>query len=71
MYFTMSEVHNQWHSAFPDTPWDCPLDCGIGDDLRAEYDWKAQEEAHHIICGACKDLHETVAEVRACYASAT
>jgi hypothetical protein len=35
---------------------------------RLAYDCE-DEERHHIICGNCRDLHETVAEVRECYAT--
>lgn len=34
----ISDAHNDWHAANPDRPWDCPLDCGMG-----EPDWWGEE----------------------------
>ena len=67
----LADSHQEWHHANPKRPWDCPLDCGIAEARYANWDAEQEEERHHIVCGACRDLHETVAEVRACYASAT
>lgn len=64
----LQDAHYEWHHANMDRPWDCPLDCGWGEAANLDADMQAEEEAHHIICGSCRDLHETVEEVRACYA---
>ena len=43
MYYTMSEIHSQWHSVHGQNTV-CPLDCGVGEDYQSEYEWKVQQE---------------------------
>ena len=66
----LADAHSEWHAVHGRNVV-CPLDCGIGEAEALEADWEAEqepEEHHHIICGNCRDLHETVDEVKACYA---
>ena len=67
----LADAHREWHYV---NGWDtvCPLDCGVEEARYADWDAEQEEaeEAHHIVCGSCKDLHETVEEVRACHALA-
>ena len=64
----LAEAHQEWHIVNGRNVV-CPLDCGVGEAEALEADWEAEEDQHVIICGNCRDLHETADQVRQCYAT--
>lgn len=40
----IADAHRQWHQVYPSAPWDCPLDCGAGENYEMEEE-AAWEEA--------------------------